>query len=110
MYFENLPVAQQWSLCLNAKAVVAIHGAAIANLAFNSNRAKLVELLHPGYATRFYRRCQAAIGGDWCGVVARVPENLVRDLEQKGRAKEFATHDVTVDPTALNRALDYIGL
>lgn len=110
VYFEDLSVAQQWSLCRNAKAVVAIHGAAIANLAFNANQAKLVELLHPGYATKYYRRCQAAIGGQWCGVIAQLPQNFVKELEQEGRAREFACNDIHIDATSLNRALDYLNL
>jgi len=110
VYFEDLSVAQQWSLCRNAKAVVAIHGAAIANLAFNPHQVKLVEILHPGYATKYYRRCQAAIGGDWCGVVGQMPENFVKELEQEGRAREFATKDINLDVSSLSRALDYLNL
>ena len=109
IYFEDLNLLEQWSLCQRAKVVVAIHGAAIENLAFNYAGVKLIELMHPGYATRFYRRCIESIGGRWCGVTAQMPKNLIHDLELAPNPLLFAGYDLSISPKSIELALDFLA-
>ncbi|MEM9905554.1 MAG: glycosyltransferase family 61 protein [Cyanobacteria bacterium P01_D01_bin.44] len=108
VYFEDLSLLEQWSLARNAKIVVGIHGAALANLAFNRNAVKLIELMHPGYATRFYRRCIASIDGHWCGVTAQMPKEFIKDLEFFPKPRLFAGYDLKIDPKSLGLALEFL--
>lgn len=110
IYFEDIPLAQQWSIARKAKAVVGIHGAALSSLVFNRNRVKLLELFHPGYVANIYRHLTNAIGGAWCGVTGQMPVNIVRELDVKQRARKFACASTRVDMNSLRRALEYLDL
>lgn len=110
VYFEDLSVSEQWSLARNATVVVAVHGAAIANLAFNRNQVTLIELFNPGYQTRLYRRCMSAIDGRWCGVLGKLPDNLIREIDIKKNQKTFAKTDLVIHPDSLIAALDYMDI
>jgi hypothetical protein len=110
VYFEELSLSDQWSFAKNAKVVVAVHGAAIANLAFNRNHVKLIELFHPGFQTRYYRQCISSIHGEWCGVLGQWPADLIRVVDIQKEQRKFAPSDMLIHPDSLLAALDYMGI
>ncbi len=110
VYFEDIPLCQQWSLAKNAEAIVAIHGAALFNLVFNRNSVKLVELFHPGYFVHGYRQLVNAIGGTWCGVTGQLPAEIIQYLDLMQDARHFALHPTLIDDTSLKMALDAAGI
>ena len=109
-YFESIPLSEQWSLAKNAEAVVAIHGAALSHMVFNRNSAKVIEMFHPGYHTKWFRTCLTAIGGQWCGVLGRFPADFFKQVDLKPNARRYALADLEVHPDSLRAALDYMGL
>jgi capsular polysaccharide biosynthesis protein len=110
VYFEDIPVSEQWSITKNAKAIVGLHGAALCSLVFNRNAVKLVELFHPGYVVNGYRHYTNAIGGTWCGVTGQLPENIITELDVKQNARSFALLPTKIDITSLRMVLDYMGI
>ncbi len=110
VYYEDLPIIEQWSIAKNATVVVGIHGAALASLVFNRNSVKLVELFHPGYVTGKYRLTTSAIGGKWCGVTGQIPEkeNIVRELDYKQNFRRLALSPTRIDINSLRMALEYL--
>lgn len=110
VYFEDIPISEQWSLSKNAKVIVGLHGAALASLVFNHNAVKLVELFHPGYVVDMYRHMTNAIGGTWCGVTGQIGENVVKELDFKQKGRSFALSPTKIDTTSLRMALDYLGV
>jgi Glycosyltransferase 61 len=110
MYFEDIPLAQQWWIARNAKAVVGIHGAALSSLVFNSRGVKLLELFHPGYVVNIYRHLTNAIGGAWCGVTGQMPAGIIRELDVKRKARKYAHSPTRMDIGSLCRALEYLGV
>jgi len=110
VYFEDISIAQQWSLCRNAKVIVGMHGAALANLALNRNGFRLVELFHPGYIVNMYRNLTYNIGEKWVGVAGQIPPDLIRKLDFAQQARAFALSSTKIDLTSLEMALDYLGV
>ncbi len=110
VYFEDIPLSDQWSLARNAEAIVAIHGAGLFNLVFNQNSVKLVELFHPGYFVHGYRHLVNAIGGTWCGVTGQLPPEIVQHLDYKQSARHFALHPTRIDTNSLKKALSTVGI
>ena len=104
-YFEDIPIAQQWSLVRNAHVVVATHGAAMAGLVFNQRSAKVVELFHPGYVVNQYRTITGVIGGQWCGVMGQLPSGIIQALDIDEDARRFAMDPVRIDLGSLEEAL-----
>jgi len=110
VFFEDISLAEQWSLARNAEAVVALHGAALFNLVFNRRAVKLIELFHPGYFVHGYRQMVNAIGGSWCGVTGQFPPDIIRQLDYLKKPRHFALESTRIDTVALKRALDYLDL
>lgn len=110
IYFEDIPISKQWSIARNAKVVVALHGAALSSLVFNCNMVKVVELFHPGYVVNMYRHLTNAIGGMWCGVTGQMPENIIRELDYKQKARSFALSPTRIDITSLQMALQHLDI
>lgn len=111
IYYEDITLSEQWSISKNAKVVVAVHGAAIASLGFNCNSVKLVELFHPGYVTKAYRRMICAIGGSWCAVTGKIPPNLIGKLDYKQKSgRYFALSSFEINLQSLYRALEHLGI
>jgi len=110
MYFEDIPLAEQWWIARNAQAVVGIHGAALASLVFNGRGVKLLELFHPGFVVNHYRHLTNAIGGTWCGVTGQMPAEIVRELDVKRNGRKFAYSPIRIDLDSLRRALDFLDL
>ncbi|MEG4457048.1 glycosyltransferase family 61 protein [Microcoleus sp. N9_A1] len=108
-YFEDIPISEQWSVARNAKVIVAMHGAALASLVFNSNKVKLIELFHPGYVVDMYRHIANAVGGTWCGVSGQITQDVIAKLDFKQQARYFALTRTKIDINSLRRALEYLG-
>lgn len=109
MYFEDLSVAAQWSIARNARIIVGIHGAAMSSVVFNDSGVKVIELFHPGYVVDSMRHKVAANGGVWCGVTGRLSPEVIRELDDRHRARAFARAPISIDPGSLRMALDYVG-
>jgi hypothetical protein len=109
LYFEDLPIAAQWSIARNARSIVAIHGAAVSSVVFNDRAVKVIELFHPGYVVDSMRHKVVANGGTWCGVTGRLSPDVIRELDQRGRARMFANHPINIHPASLTMALDHVG-
>jgi capsular polysaccharide biosynthesis protein len=108
-YFEDIPISEQWSVARNAKVIVGMHGAALSNLVFNSNKVKLIELFHPGYVIDMYRNMANAVGGTWCGVSGQITEDVIGKLDFKQEARAFAGSRTQIDINSLRMALEYLG-
>jgi hypothetical protein len=110
VYFEGIPIAEQWSVARNARVIVGLHGAALASLVFNRGGVKLVELFHPGYVVDMYRNLTNVVGGTWVGVSGQMPANLIRDLDERGDPRSFAAASTRIDPGSLELALRHLGV
>ncbi len=108
-YFEDIPISEQWSVARNAKVIVGMHGAALSNLVFNSNKVKLIELFHPGYVIDMYRNMANAVGGTWCGVSGQITKDVIGKLDFKQEARSFAESRTQIDINSLRMALEYLG-
>jgi Glycosyltransferase 61 len=109
-YFEDMPVAEQWSLARNAKAIVGIHGAALISFGFNRNAVKVVEMFHPGYVVNWFRHITNAVGGTWCGVTGRLPPDIIQRLDYKHDILRYQRHPTQINITSLRMALDAVGI
>ena len=109
-YYEDIPLAQQWSLTKNAEVVIAAHGAAMASLMLNRQGVKVIELFHPGYVTHSFRHTTIAVGGSWCGVTGQMPPDIIQRLDFEQKARYFAGASMTIHPDALQKALDHLAI
>jgi Glycosyltransferase 61 len=110
VYFEDIPICEQWSLARNAKAIVGIHGAALNSNVFNRNAVKVVELFHPGYVLNFYRHLTNAVGGTWRGVTGKLPPDIIRRLDYKNEEVFYQNQPMRIHITSLRMALDDLGI
>lgn len=110
LYFEDIPISEQWSIARNAKVVIGMHGAALSSLVFNRNQVKLLELFHPGYVVDMYRWITNAVDGTWCGVAGQITEDVIRELDFKQNGRSFALSSTCIDINSLRMALDYLGV
>jgi Glycosyltransferase 61 len=108
VYFEDLPLSEQWSMARNAEVVVGIHGAALSSLVFNRRQVKLLELFHPGYVVDMYRHITNAMGGTWCGVTGQISKDLIWKLDDLQQARSFALSPFKIDLESLRQGLDYL--
>jgi len=109
-YYEDIPVSEQWSVTRNARCIVALHGAALSSLVFNHQAVKLIELFHPGYVVDMYRHMVNAVGGTWSAVTGQITADVIRDLDFKEKARQFALRPTKIDPNSLRRALKYMEI
>jgi Glycosyltransferase 61 len=98
VYFEDMSIREQWSMMRNANYVVAIHGAALGNLAFQASRTdgrnvNLIELFSSGFVVNPYRKFMAVLGGDWVGCRGRITPQIVEDIDVPGKLKAHAFDD-----------------
>ncbi len=110
VYFEDIPICEQWSLARNAKAIVGIHGAALCSQVFNRNAVKVVELFHPGFLTNWCRHMTNAVAGTWCGVTGQLPPDIIKHVDYRRKAQYFAFHHTRIDITSLRMALKHVGI
>jgi hypothetical protein len=110
VYFEDIPMGEQWSWLRNASAVVAVHGAGMAALLFSRPDVKVVELFHPGFVNDIYRNMIAALGGQWCGVTGKITKDTVEKLDYSGNPHAVAMDSFEVDIATLQCALEYLDI
>lgn len=108
LYFEDIPLIEQWSVAKNAKVIVGLHGAALSSLVFNCSAVKVVELFHPGYVVNMYRHTTNIVGGKWCGVTGQLHPEVIRDLDFKQKPRSFALTPTRIDTTSLCLALQHL--
>jgi capsular polysaccharide biosynthesis protein len=95
-----MPVADQIRAFAEAEWIVAPHGAALANLAFASSGASVIELFAPDYVQLCYWKLADCVPGLTYHYLVGVGDEPRRG-EMNG-----VMSDITVDLAALTRALD----
>lgn len=95
---EKLPFIEQVRMFAGAEAVVAPHGAGLANLVFCDPGTKVVELF-PSRTMNAYQRLSADVGLDYAYVKTR-----------QFRLHRRVGEDFTVTPSDLVAVLDHMGL
>lgn len=108
LYYEDIPIQQQWSIARNAEVVVGVHGAALSSLVFNVDQVKLLEIFHPGYLVDLYRHSIAAVGGKWAAVIGQLHPEVIQALDFEVKPRQFALADTTIDLGSLRMGLDYL--
>ena len=116
-YFEEESYERQMLLCRHARAIVAIHGAAMAYMVLNGNGLtrtagdrsglRIVELFGPGYSVDCYRRYAAILNAHWCGVRGQITSEVLRDLDERNMPRRHEASSFRVDPMSLEMALDH---
>ncbi|ELR96548.1 DUF563 domain-containing protein [Gloeocapsa sp. PCC 73106] len=109
VYYEDIPMEQQWLISKHAEIIVGIHGAAFGALMFNQSRVKVIEIFHPGYVVYSIRNIVACVGGTWCGVTGQMPETF-SEAELAENPRKFADASITVNLDSLRLALDYMDV
>ena len=110
IYFEDIPIGEQWSWLQKAKSVVAIHGAGMAGLLFSRPGVKVVELFHPGFVNDIYRNMTAALSGSWCGVTGKITKNTIRKVDYEGNPHGVAMDSFEVDISTVESALQFLNI
>lgn len=109
VYYEDIPMEQQWLISKHAEVIVGIHGAAFGALMFNRSKVKVIEIFHPGYVVYSIRNITACVGGTWCGITGKMPETFSEE-EIAANPRKFAEASMTVDLDSLRMALDYMNI
>jgi hypothetical protein len=117
-YFEDIPVGRQMRLCRHARVILSIHGAALAHMLFNNcvrppgsaNGLRIIELFGAGYSVDLYRRLAALQNAHWCGVRGQLSQDVIRDLDVKGRARSHQATPFAIDLESLEMALNHSEL
>jgi hypothetical protein len=110
VYFEDIPIGEQWSWLRSATEIVAVHGAGMAALLFTHPGIKVIELFHPGFVNDIYRNMTAALGGSWCGVTGRITKDTIQKLDYGGNPHAVAMDSFEVDVATVERALDFLTI
>lgn len=113
VYMEELSTALQLRTLINARQVVAVHGAALAPLLYRGPEAEpvaLIELFPVGHLTNVYRAVIAAQQGRWCGVRGHITPRNLSEIYKLGQP--YLKHSLdtfTVDPEAVKIAQEIVG-
>jgi hypothetical protein len=111
IYLEELPVLEQIRHVSLATDIVAVHGAALGPLVCRTilppSSLRVVEIFSPGYIVSLYREITAELGGSWIGVRGRHLPQIVRDVDQRGKARSHEAAAISVDPESLKLAIGY---
>jgi hypothetical protein len=95
----TLSVPEQMALFAQSERIVAIHGAGLANLAFASAGARVVELASESFHPRMYQRIAASAG---------VEHHLIRAPAAASR-RGAAMQDLTLTPANLEQILTLVA-
>ena len=95
---EDLSLADQVRLFANADAIVAPHGAGLANLAFCRPETRVIELFASRYTPRYYEYLATMLGLDYAALVEG-------GCAHGQRSGHFAAEDMNVDIAALDCVL-----
>ena len=109
---EDLDTEKQIRTLLNAKDIVAVHGASLAPLFYQTTTGqKLVEIFPVGHITNVYRAMAHDIGAQWCGVRGLIDkQNLSEIYKFSEPYTKHSLNNFRVDPTSLEVALQQVGL
>lgn len=103
VFMEELSVEAQLTLLMKSAVIVAVHGAALAPLAYKSNATKdtkLIEIFPVGHVNNNFRCIADQIGAEWIGVLGRTEKfNIphIYDLATPYMKHSLAAFDVDVD-------------
>jgi hypothetical protein len=103
-----LPLAEQIRLFAGAEAIVAPHGAALANLAFARPGTRVVELFPPDFVQGCYWKLADAVGLDYRYVVGAGRTPRATRLGRPDLMRGVAS-DIRIDPRSVVQALDSSG-
>lgn len=121
-YFEDFPVSEKWSIARDAKFVVAINGAAVANLVFNRlglepnakprSGVKVLELMSPAWMHMGLRSTIDAVNGRWCSIRGQITPEILQAVdfatEPVNPTKHPHTTSFKVDCQTIQMGLDYL--
>lgn len=122
-YFEDLSVAEKWSIARNAKTAVAVHGAGSSNFIFNhrglntleqtGSGLQLIELFSPNFTIQTYRYFSKILNGKWCGVRGQITPETISFLDFDKKPRNTLASPIK-DPfrislDTLKVSLEYIG-
>ena len=102
---DGRPIHEQAALLAGAECVVAVHGAALANLVFAPRDATVVELTYRNWPMTMYRDLCATIGQPYHAVPGREPA-----LWPVFGTPALIDADTVVDVAALSAVLDAAGV
>lgn len=109
VYMEEHSPAEQIRMLVNARQVVAVHGAALAPLFYRrpeGTALDLIELFPVGHLTNVYRAVAAAKGARWCGVRGHIASTNLREIYKLGAPyTKHSLEPFTIDPASLTLAL-----
>jgi capsular polysaccharide biosynthesis protein len=102
---EKMSLVDQIALFSQAEAVVAPHGAGLTNLVWSAPRTKVLEIFSPLYVNLCYWAIATPIHADYYYLLGAA-EGLVSNVNDA----RFFLENISVDPIALEEALDAMGL
>ncbi len=114
VFFEDLSVEQQWNAVANAKIVVGIHGAGLANLIaremspLHKGKLAFIELFGPGYVVDPYRKLASVYGWKYAAVRGAITSQVVRDLDEQYIPRKHSLSDFRVCLDSLSQALLHV--
>jgi len=87
-YFEDYTPCQQWTLMRHAKAMVMVHGAACAHMAFNrvglegaGPGPRILEIFSPYFVLRGRRYLAPLMNGKWCAVRGQITPQAIQAID-----------------------------
>ena len=104
----TLGLQEQIDVFAGAEAVVAPHGAGLANLVFARPDVRVLELFAPSYVNPCYWQLVSALGAGerYRYLVADVPERAAARGVRPGAAMQGVLTDIVLDPERLLGAVD----
>ena len=113
VYFEEMSLADQWSIACHAHSIAAIHGAALGYLASKSAAIpasfELLELFSPGLVADCFRKYTAVLGGTWIGCRGKLTPEFLRCVEDGSDPKAMEGDHFELDTSSIERAFAHRG-
>ena len=106
VWLEDLPFAEQVALFHSAEAIVAPHGAGLANIVFCAPNTKLVEIFLPDERLDYYQIISAHLGLNYAAVIGDRVE-MEPSVVQFGQAshRSVPRDGITVNPAQVLRCI-----
>jgi capsular polysaccharide biosynthesis protein len=105
VWLEELPFAEQVALFQSAEAIVAPHGAGLANIVFCQLNTKLVEIFLPDERLDYYQIISTHVGLDYAAVIGDRVE-IEPSMVQFGQASRVVPRSgMTVNPAQVLRCI-----
>ena len=113
VYFEEISLADQWSITRHARSIVAIHGAALGYVATKSaatpSSFDLLELFSPGLVADCFRKYTAVLGGTWTGCRGKLTPEFLRCVEEGSDPKAMEAEHFELDTSSIERAFAHMS-